>query len=69
MSQSRVLSRRKLLSDAARGVGAATVATGFPAIVPSSVFGATSPSNRLKCPPASKNTGARRSRCYKVKVY
>jgi len=47
MSQSRVLSRRKLLSDAARGVGAATVATGFPAIVPSSVFGATSPSNRL----------------------
>src|SRR5262245_49111231 len=48
MSQSRrVLSRRKLLSDVARGIGASTVAAGFPAIVPSSVFGATSPSNRL----------------------
>jgi predicted dehydrogenase len=48
MSQSRrVLSRRKLLSDVAKGLGASTVAAGFPAIVPSSVFGATSPSNRL----------------------
>jgi predicted dehydrogenase len=48
MSQSRrVLSRRKLLSDVARGVGAASLAAGFPAIVPSSVFGAASPSSRL----------------------
>jgi predicted dehydrogenase len=48
MSQSRrVLSRRKLLSDVARGVGAASLAAGFPVIVPSSVFGAASPSNRL----------------------
>ena len=60
MSQSRrVLSRRKLLSDVARGVGAATVAAGFPAIVPSSVFGAASPSNRLK--PSMPRNGARRS--------
>jgi predicted dehydrogenase len=48
MSEShRVLSRRKLLKDVAKGIGASTVAAGFPAIVPSSVFGATSPSNRL----------------------
>ena len=43
----RGITRRKLLGDVAKGVGAATVAAGFPAIVPSSVFGATSPSNRL----------------------
>jgi len=47
MSQSRRISRRKLLSDVARGIGASTVAAGFPAIVPSSVFGAASPGNRL----------------------
>ena len=48
MSQNRrVVSRRKLLADVAKGVGAASVAAGFPAIVPSTVFGATSPSNRL----------------------
>jgi len=48
MSQSRrSISRRKLLADVAKGIGASTVAAGFPAIVPSSVFGATSPSNRL----------------------
>jgi len=48
MSQNRrVVSRRKLLADVAKGVGAASVAAGFPAIVPSAVFGATSPSNRL----------------------
>ena len=48
MSDSRrVLSRRKLLSDVAKGIGASTVAAGFPAIVPSTVFGATSPGNRL----------------------
>ena len=39
MSESRrVLSRRKLLADVARGVGASTVVAGFPAIVPSSVL-------------------------------
>jgi predicted dehydrogenase len=43
----RAITRRKLLSDVAKGVGAASVAAGFPAIVPSSVFGATSPGNRL----------------------
>src|SRR5215510_11657942 len=48
MSQNRrTVSRRQLLSDVAKGIGASTVAAGFPAIVPSSVFGATSPSNRL----------------------
>jgi len=48
MSQSRrSISRRKLLADVAKGFGASTVAAGFPAVVPSSVFGATSPSNRL----------------------
>ena len=48
MSESRrAITRRKLLSDVAKGIGASTVAAGFPAIVPSSVFGATSPSNRL----------------------
>ncbi len=48
MSDSRRgISRRKLLVDVAKGIGAASVATGFPAIVPSSVFGASAPSNRL----------------------
>jgi len=48
MSESRrAITRRKLLSDVAKGIGASTVAAGFPAIVPSSVFGASSPSNRL----------------------
>ena len=48
MSQSRrAISRRKLLSDVAKGIGASTVAAGFPAIVPSAVLGATSPGNRL----------------------
>jgi len=48
MSESRrAITRRKLLSDVAKGIGASTVAAGFPAIVPSSVLGATSPSNRL----------------------
>ncbi|HEY7923164.1 MAG TPA: Gfo/Idh/MocA family oxidoreductase, partial [Vicinamibacteria bacterium] len=48
MPQSRrSISRRKLLADVAKGIGASTVAASFPAIVPSSVFGATSPSNRL----------------------
>jgi len=61
MSESRrAITRRKLLSDVAKGIGASTVAAGFPAIVPSSVFGATSPSNRSParwprgCPTASR---------------
>jgi predicted dehydrogenase len=42
------ISRRKALRLAAQGVGATSViAAGFPAIVPASVFGATSPSNRI----------------------
>ena len=41
------ISRRALLALAAKGAGASAVAAGFPAIVPSSVFGATSPSNRI----------------------
>src|SRR5262245_641959 len=43
------MSRRKALSVAAKGIGASSVlaAAGFPAIVPASVFGATSPSNRI----------------------
>ena len=40
-------SRRAFVTDAAKGLGAAAVASGFPAIVPSSVFGAQAPSNRI----------------------
>ena len=40
-------SRRAFVTDAAKGLGAAAVASGFPAIVPSSVFGAGAPSNRI----------------------
>jgi predicted dehydrogenase len=48
MSRKRTLSRRDMLKGAAKGLGAtAVLASGFPAIVPSSVFGATSPSNRI----------------------
>jgi predicted dehydrogenase len=48
MSRQRTLSRRDMLKGAAKGLGAtAVLASGFPAIVPSSVFGATSPSNRI----------------------
>jgi predicted dehydrogenase len=43
----RGMTRRQLLSDVAKGVGVASIAGGFPAIVPASVFGAASPSNRL----------------------
>src|SRR5258705_1934582 len=39
--------RRSFLSAAAKGAAAASVATGFPSIVPSTVFGATSPANRI----------------------
>jgi predicted dehydrogenase len=43
------MSRRKAMTVAAKGIGASSVlaATGFPAIVPASVFGATAPSKRI----------------------
>ena len=48
MSRSKAsLTRRQALSLAAKGAGAAAVAAGFPSIVPSSVFGANAPSNRI----------------------
>ena len=40
-------SRRAFFKTAAKGLGAAAVASGFPTIVPSSVLGAASPSNRI----------------------
>jgi hypothetical protein len=40
-------SRRAFFKTAAKGLGAAAVASGFPSIVPSSVLGATSPGNRI----------------------
>jgi predicted dehydrogenase len=48
MTRRSEISRRKALKLAAGGVSASSVlAAGFPAIVPGSVFGATSPSNRI----------------------
>ncbi len=51
MSQKRrtEMSRRRALTVAAKGIGASSVlaATGFPAIVPASVFGAAAPSKRI----------------------
>jgi hypothetical protein len=35
------------MTSAGRTVAAASVAAGFPSIVPASVFGSTSPSNRI----------------------
>ncbi len=40
-------SRRQFLKAAGQGLAAATVAAGFPAIVPASVFGAAAPGNRV----------------------
>jgi predicted dehydrogenase len=40
-------SRRKFITLAGKGVAASTAAVGFPSIVPASVFGAFSPSNRV----------------------
>src|SRR5215471_5518793 len=40
-------SRRSFLATAGRAAAATTVAAGFPAIVPATVFGKTSPSNRI----------------------
>src|SRR5712671_3529018 len=41
------MDRRRFLATAGQGLVASSVAAGFPAIVPASVFGATSPSNRI----------------------
>lgn len=41
------MDRRGFLATAGKGVVASSVAAGFPAIVPASVFGATSPSKRI----------------------
>ncbi len=40
-------SRRQFLSAAGKGIAVSSVAIGFPAIVPASVFGSTAPSNRI----------------------
>ena len=40
-------SRRKFITLAGKGVAASAAAVGFPSIVPASVFGAFSPSNRI----------------------
>jgi predicted dehydrogenase len=41
------MDRRRFLAHAGKGVAASAVAGGFPAIVPSSVFGAAAPSQRI----------------------
>ena len=41
------MGRRRFLATAGKGVVASSVVAGFPAIVPASVFGAASPSNRI----------------------
>ena len=41
------MGRRRFLATAGKGVVASSVVAGFPAIVPSSVFGAASPGNRI----------------------
>ena len=41
------MGRRQFLATAGKGVVASSVVAGFPAIVPSSVFGAASPGNRI----------------------
>src|SRR5215210_8080503 len=41
------VTRRQFLATTGQGVVATSVVAGFPAIVPSSVFGATAPSNRI----------------------
>ena len=40
-------SRRAFIGAAGKGLMAATILPGFPAIVPASVLGATAPSNRI----------------------
>src|SRR2546428_11199204 len=41
------MERRRFLATGGKGLVAWSVAAGFPAIVPASVFGSTSPSNRI----------------------
>src|SRR5207244_4469356 len=41
------VSRRRFMATAGKAIGASSLVAGFPAIVPASVFGATSPSNRI----------------------
>jgi predicted dehydrogenase len=41
------ISRRAFMAAAGKAIGASSVLAGFPAIVPASVFGAISPSNRI----------------------
>src|SRR5437867_11615206 len=41
------MDRRRFLATAGKGVAASSVVAGFPAIVPASVFGSTSPGNRI----------------------
>jgi predicted dehydrogenase len=41
------MDRRRFLATAGQGLVASSVAAGFPAIVPASVFGSTSPGNRI----------------------
>src|SRR2546421_3333549 len=41
------MERRRSLATAGQGLVASSVAAGFPAIVPASVFGSTSPGNRI----------------------
>src|SRR5947199_4478469 len=41
------MDRRRFLATAGQGLVASSVAAGFPAIVPASVVGSTSPSNRI----------------------
>jgi predicted dehydrogenase len=41
------VNRRRFLATAGKGIVASSVGAGFPAIVPASVFGAASPSNRI----------------------
>jgi predicted dehydrogenase len=41
------MGRRRFLATAGKGVVASSVVAGFPAVVPASVFGAASPSNRI----------------------
>lgn len=46
-TRNRKQTRRSFLSTAGKTAAAASLATGFPAIVPAPVFGATSPANRI----------------------
>jgi len=53
--------RRSFLSPAGKAAVATSVATGFPAVVRSSVFGATSPGNRSRREPIAPVEVAHRS--------